>query len=275
MSYKLYFGVDVSKLWLDIAYYDGVDVDWKHGHIRVDNDEKGFAQLGRWLDRLGVGKGTCIFCMEYTGLYSQEFRQWLERMKIVYGMVSPRKTLYKQQLHDIGKYDTEASRHRKEAELASLTENALQTSKEMEAIIREDADIRKNYGLLCSIKGIGLIVAAETIVLTENFTSITNPRRYACYVGIAPGRKESGVSIQGGDHVGRKGFTQAKADLSMAALHAIRFDKGIRAYWLRRKAEGKHSGVVLNAVKFKIVLRMFAVIRRQKPYVEMEEYGKK
>ena len=28
MSYKLYFGVDVSKLWLDIAYYDGVDVDW-------------------------------------------------------------------------------------------------------------------------------------------------------------------------------------------------------------------------------------------------------
>ena len=29
MSCKLYFGVDVSKLWLDIAYYDGVDVDWK------------------------------------------------------------------------------------------------------------------------------------------------------------------------------------------------------------------------------------------------------
>ena len=139
----------------------------------------------------------------------------------------------------------------------------------------EDADIKRSYDLLCSIRGIGLVVAAETIVLTENFTSITNPRRYACYVGIAPGRKESGVSIQGGDHVGRKGFTQAKADLSMVALQGIRCDKGIRAYWLRRKAEGKHSGVVLNAVKFKIVLRMFAVIRRQKPYVEMEEYGKK
>ena len=296
MSYKLYFGVDVSKLWLDIAYYDGVDVDWKHGHIRVDNDEKGFSQLGRWLDRLGVGKGTCIFCMEdemdsfriaiYCKEHSMKIRRKpshlpsdayfkLKRLLAERRQYVKQSTLYKQQLHDIGKYDTEASRHRKEAELASLTENALQTSKEMEAIIREDADIRKNYGLLCSIKGIGLIVAAETIVLTENFTSITNPRRYACYVGIAPGRKESGVSIQGGDHVGRKGFTQAKADLSMAALHAIRFDKGIRAYWLRRKAEGKHSGVVLNAVKFKIVLRMFAVIRRQKPYVEMEEYGKK
>ncbi len=343
MSYKLYFGVDVSKHWLDIAYYDGVDIDWKHGHIRVDNNEKGFCLLGRWLEKLDVRQGSCIFCMEYTGLYSQEFRQWLERKKIIYGMISPRKmhrfepdlgederaldriktdemdsfriaiyckehsmkirrkpsrlpsdayfrlkrllaerrqyikqsTLYKQQLHDIGRFDTEGSRHRKESELASLTGKALQTSSEMESIIKEDAAIKRNYDLLCSIKGIGLVVAAETIVLTENFTSITNPRRYACYIGIAPGRKESGVSIQGGDHVSRKGFTQAKADLSMAALQGIRHDKGIRAYWLRRKAEGKHSGVVLNAVKFKIVLRMFAVIRRQKPYVEMEEYGKK
>lgn len=343
MSYKLYFGVDVSKHWLDIAYYDGVDVDWKHGHIRVDNNEKGFSQLGRWLEKLGVGHGTCIFCMEYTGLYSQEFRQWLEYKRIVYGMVSPRRmhrfepdlgaderaldriktdemdsfriaiyckehsmkirrkpsrlpsdayfklkrllaerrqyvkqsTLYKQQLHDISRYDTESSLHRKESELASLTGKALRTSMEMESIIREDVDIKRNYDLLCSIKGIGLVVAAETIVLTENFTSITNPRRYACYIGIAPGRKESGVSIQGGAHVSSKGFTQAKADLSMAALHGIRHDKGIRAYWLRRKTDGKHSGVVLNAIKFKIVLRMFAVIRRQKPYVEMEEYGKK
>ena len=266
MSNKLYFGVDVSKHWLDIAYYDGVAVDWKHGHIRVDNNEKGFSQLGRWLEKLDVGKGNCIFCMEYTGLYCQEFRQWLERRRIVYGMVSPRRmhrfepdlgederaldriktdemdsfriaiyckehsmkirrkpsrlpsdayfklkrllaerrqyvkqsTLYKQQLHDIGRYDTEGSRYRKESELASLTGKALQTGTEMESVIREDADIKRNYDLLCSIKGIGLVVAAETIVLTENFTSITNPRRYACYIGIAPGRKESGVSIQGG-----------------------------------------------------------------------------
>ncbi len=343
MSYKLYFGVDVSKHWLDVACYDGVDIDWKNGHIRVDNNERGFSLLGRWLEKLDVGKGSCMFCMEYTGLYCQEFRQWLESRQIVYGMVSPRRmhrfepdlgederaldriktdemdsfriaiyckehsmkirrkpsrlpsasyfklkrllaerrqyvrqsTLYKQQLHDIGRYDTEGSRHRKEDELASLTEKALQTGKEMESIIREDADIKRNYDLICSITGIGLVIAAETIVLTENFTSITNPRRYACYVGIAPGRKESGVSIQGGAHVSRKGFTQAKADLSMAALQGIRHDKGLRTYWLRRKAEGKHSGVVLNAVKFKIVLRMFSVIRRQKPYVEMEEYGKK
>jgi hypothetical protein len=117
-------------------------------------------------------------------------------------------------------------------------------------------------------------VAVDTIVLTENFTAIDCPRRFACYVGIAPARKESGVSIQKGDHISKKGFTQAKADLSMAALQGIQNDSGIRAYWQRKKAEGKHSGVVLNAVKFKLVLRMFAVIKRQKPYVEIDTYKK-
>lgn len=57
MSYKLYFGVDVSKHWLDIAYYDGEDVDWQHGHIRVDNDEKGFKELGEMADQARCGKG--------------------------------------------------------------------------------------------------------------------------------------------------------------------------------------------------------------------------
>lgn len=119
------------------------------------------------------------------------------------------------------------------------------------------------------------MVAVETIILTENFTSITNPRKYACYIGIAPAKKESGVSVRGGEHISRKGFTQAKADLSQISLVAIRYDPGIRTYWERKKAEGKHSGVVLNAVKFKLILRMFAVIKRQKPYIEMQAYTNK
>jgi len=32
--------------------------------------------------------------------------------------------------------------------------------------------------------------------------------------------------------------------------------------------------VVLNAIKFKLALRMFAVIKRQKPYVEIDGYKK-
>ena len=332
--------MDVSKNWLDLAYYNGVVVDWKQGHIRVDNKESGYIQIDRWLKKLGVNREYVLFCMEYTGLYCQDFRLWLERKGYVYGMVQPRKmhrfepdlgeneraldriktdemdsfriaiycenhcrkikaspsrlpgeayfrlkrlmaerkqytrqsVLYKQHLHDISVYDTEGSRERKKAGLGLLTEQIRQTDAEIRRIIESDPALKRNYELLCSIKGVGIVVAVETIVLTENFTSITNPRKYACYIGIAPAKKESGVSVRGGEHVSRKGFTQAKADLSLICLVVIRHDPGIRAYWQRKKAEGKHSGIVLNAVKFKIVLRMFAVIKRQKPYVEIDAY---
>ena len=64
MNRELYIGVDVSKNWLDLAYYDGVDVDWKHGHIRVDNNESGYCQIGKWLKTLGTNRECVLFCME-------------------------------------------------------------------------------------------------------------------------------------------------------------------------------------------------------------------
>ena len=91
MERELFIGVDVSKRWLDLAYYDGVYVDWKHGHIRVDNKESGFVQMGKWLENLGADKDSVLFCMEYTGLYCQDLRAWLEKVGFVYGMVNPRK----------------------------------------------------------------------------------------------------------------------------------------------------------------------------------------
>lgn len=45
MDRELYFGVDVSKKTLDLAYYDGETIDWKNAHIQVSNDNAGFKKL--------------------------------------------------------------------------------------------------------------------------------------------------------------------------------------------------------------------------------------
>jgi hypothetical protein len=117
-----------------------------------------------------------------------------------------------------------------------------------------------------------LVVAVTAIVLTENFTAITDPRKYASYISIAPFPHESGTSVKGATRVSKEGFKQAKADLSISLLPVISLDPGIRAYWLRKKAEGKHTGVIMNAIKFKLVLRMFAVVKRGTPYVDTMKY---
>ena len=175
-------------------------------------------------------------------------------------------------MHDISIYDSVSSRIRKQDELKSLKDKIKQTEVEMKAIIESDTLIKKNYKLLLSVVGVGFVVAVTTIVLTENFTSFTNPRKYACYIAIAPFPYESGTSVRGATRVSKQGFRQAKADLSICVLPAIRFDPEIQEYWHRKKAEGKHTGVVFNTIKFKLVLRMFAVVKRGEPYVNTKGY---
>ena len=76
MDRELYFGVDVSKKTLDLAYYDGETIDWKNAHIQVSNDNAGFKKIGSWVAKVGKDFDTFLFCMEYTGLYNQNFRLW-------------------------------------------------------------------------------------------------------------------------------------------------------------------------------------------------------
>lgn len=66
------------------------------------------------------------------------------------------------------------------------------------------------------------------------------------------------------------GCHQLKAELSMAARSAIINDPWLRQYYKRKMAEkgnitGAH-GVVLNAVKFKLIVRMFSVVKSGVPY---------
>jgi transposase len=180
--------------------------------------------------------------------------------------------LYKQQLHDISVYDSVGSRIRKEDEVKNLNANIKQTDAEMKEIIDSDLTIKRNYDLLTSIVGVGIVVAVTTIVLTENFTVFASPRKYASYIAIAPFPHESGTSVRGATRVSKQGFRQAKADLSISVLSAMSHDSELKEYWLRKKAEGKHAGTILNAIKFKIVLRMFAVVKRGTPYVNTKGY---
>ena len=58
----------------------------------------------------------------------------------------------------------------------------------------------------------------------------------------------------------------------MAARSAVAYNNDIRNYYQRKRSEEKVFGVALNAVKFKLIERMFAVVRRGTPYVEIYKY---
>lgn len=52
---------------------------------------------------------------------------------------------------------------------------------------------------------------------------------------------------------------------------AIQYYPEFKQYYKRKKAEGKHSMSVLNAIRNKIILRAAAVVNNQKAYVDNTE----
>lgn len=143
---------------------------------------------------------------------------------------------------------------------------------EMKEVIARDPALLGNDRLLLSIKGIGAVNAISTLVHTNNFEAFETARQYACYLGIAPFESTSGTSIKGKPRVSHIGAKLLKADLSQAAKSAVVWDKELKDYYERKTREGKAYGVVLNAGKFKLVCRMFAVVRRGTPFVDLQTY---
>lgn len=135
-------------------------------------------------------------------------------------------------------------------------------------IIKENEAMYINYCLLTSIKGIGKVNAMLAIVFTENFTRFKNARKYAVYCGVVPFDHSSGTSINGRKKVSHLANKNIKQGLNQAAKAAMTYDEETKLYAQRLQAKGKPYKVILNNIKFKLILRMFAVVNKQSAYVD-------
>lgn len=144
---------------------------------------------------------------------------------------------------------------------------------EIEKTIAQDEVMQTNYELGKSVIGIGLVTSATFLAFTLNYSCFTDARKFSCFSGAAPFGFQSGSSIKRGNQVSHLANKKMKALLSNCVASAIQYDKELKQYYHRKLAEGKDKGVVLNAVKNKLIHRVFAVIKRQTPFVPMKTYA--
>ena len=140
-------------------------------------------------------------------------------------------------------------------------------------IITEDASMNKNYELLSSLKGVGLVVACQLIYHTGNFTRFDSWRAFSSYCGTAPFEHRSGTSIHRRKQCHYLGDRKMKSLLSMASVSAIQHDSELRLYYNRKLAEGKDKMLAINNVRNKIIARAFAVVKRGTPYVVLQKHA--
>jgi transposase len=142
-----------------------------------------------------------------------------------------------------------------------------ENEKEILDLIESDQELKKNFDLATSVKGIGVVIAAFMLVTTNNFSSFADGRKYACYAGVAPFENSSGSSIRGRTAVSHLANKNIKTMLSRGANSAAQWDPELRAYFNRKLSEGKDHKVVMNAISCKLINRVFAVVKRQTPFV--------
>lgn len=134
--------------------------------------------------------------------------------------------------------------------------------------IEENELTRRQYMLLLSIPCIGPVTASYLIACTNAFTTCSSGKQLACYCGVVPFEYQSGISIKGKHHVHRMANKNLKTLLHLCALSAIKYVSDLRDYFNRKVEEGKHKMSIINAIRNKLLLRAFAVVKNDKPFVE-------
>jgi transposase len=157
--------------------------------------------------------------------------------------------------------------------ILSLNKEIDEIEKQILNIIQLDDRMFNNFKLLLTIKGVGQILAFYLIAFTANFTLFSNARSFSCFAGIAPFAYSSGIVI-GKSRLHPFANKQLKSLLNLAAQSVIQIPGEYRQYYNRRvQIDGKSKMSTINIIRNKIVFRVFSVIQRQTPYVDLYKFA--
>lgn len=151
--------------------------------------------------------------------------------------------------------------------LKALKMDLKSTDKAITDLVQSDPDLKRLFERATSVVGISQITAAEIILSTNEFKAITDPKKFACYAGVVPFERSSGQS-RGRPQVSQIANKKVKSLLHLGSMSAIQHCRQLKAYYQRKVAEGKNKMLVLNNVRNKLVLRVFACVREDRNYDE-------
>ncbi|ASW73651.1 hypothetical protein IQ37_08045 [Chryseobacterium piperi] len=157
--------------------------------------------------------------------------------------------------------------------IQQLDKNIALVEEKIKQEIHNQQHLNRNFEKITKVKGVGFLTAAYMIVLTNNFTSFQNPRKFNCYAGIAPFEHTSGTSVQGKTKTSKLRNKRIKTILFNGANSAVIYDEELKSYYQRKKQQGKAHNSIINAVCCKIVYRIFAVVKREEPFVNLTRYN--
>lgn len=156
--------------------------------------------------------------------------------------------------------------------IEALSIQIKQADQDIVKLIQKDENLNRLTELITSVDGVGMVTCSAILVKTNEFKDITDHKKFACTAGIAPFDHSSGKSVRGKPRVSHNAHKDVKKLLHLGAVSVISRKGVLQDYYLRKVSEGKNKMLVLNAVRNKLVSRIFAVVRDGVTYQKNYQY---
>jgi len=137
--------------------------------------------------------------------------------------------------------------------------------KQVAAEVEEALDAHPLSRVLTSMPGVGVRTAARILITVGDASSFPTSGHLAAYAGLAPVTRRSGSSIRG-EFPSRSGNKDLKNALFLSAFAALR-DPASRAYYDRKRAEGKKHNAAIICLARRRTDVLYAMLRNHQPYI--------
>ncbi|HHU12038.1 MAG TPA: IS110 family transposase [Clostridiaceae bacterium] len=141
------------------------------------------------------------------------------------------------------------------------------TEKQIDEIDKKiSKQLKKLNSVILTIPGVGPATGAIILGEIGDIGRFSNPKKLVAFAGIDPTSYQSGNFVGQHNRLSKKGSPYLRRAVWMSALIAARYDPVFKAFYEKKRREGKAHGTALGAVARKLLYTIHAVLKANEPY---------
>lgn len=117
-----------------------------------------------------------------------------------------------------------------------------------------------------TIPGIGIVTGTTILSEIGDIHRFSNPKKLVAYAGIDASVTQSGQYEATHNVMSKRGSPYLRKALFQAALVASQHDPTLKAFYDKKRAEGKHHLTAIGAVSRKLCYIIHALLTKNEPY---------
>lgn len=139
----------------------------------------------------------------------------------------------------------------------------------LEKHVLDHPKLQHSVRLLCTIPGIGRVVAMTILAEVPALSAFTRARDLAAFAGLTPSIVTSGTSVRKRGRLTKEGSALLRKMLYMAALQAVkRPSNALHCCYQHFIERGKSKMCAIGALMHKLIRIAFGVLKHDQPFIE-------